>query len=236
MEDPIARLVEEHLWLADRIIASMTSRLPAHVDRHLLRSGALGGLLEAARNFDPAMGRFDRYAPRLIRGRALDAIRQNDHAPRRTRTRQRERGIMRAELAQRLGRRPSAAELEEALGWDPAAIRSSQPAGLFSIHEPASDEKQLHEARKRIELGDILPARNGHRDDAEIWRRFAAALAGLDPRTRLIITRNFADGETLKAIGADLGISESRCSQLITKALAWLRQARSRDEILEALR
>ncbi len=117
------RLVREHLPLVRHAVAEVVGRVPRHVSRDDLESAAMLGLAQAARTFDPGRGiAFERHAGNRVRGALLDELRGSDWASRSVRARARRMQRATEELAVRLGRIPSVAEVAAELGMAPESL------------------------------------------------------------------------------------------------------------------
>jgi RNA polymerase sigma factor FliA len=201
-------LAERYLYLVERIAWSVRVRPP--VTREDMISAGRVGLLQAIASF-----RIDRgFAPstflsRRIRGAMLDELRALDELGRPCR-----RGLNRCkQLRDELGRDPTPEELGEATGRGAAVGR---------------DILVLAHSRRLFQV-DWLAALGRERDtvDVEDVRRYL--LRGLSARERACVSEYFFNGRTMRQVGAELGIAESRVSQLITGALARLRAIRDYD-------
>jgi RNA polymerase sigma factor FliA len=220
----VERLVREHLHLAKFAIHDLAASVPAHVSRDDLHSAALLGLVQAARAFDPDRGvPFDGFARRRIRGALLDELRSRDWAPRSLRSRARETARVRDQLSAQLGRPPSDAELAVAVG-----------VGVDQLEALRADLEQA-----QLDSVDVLPESNPvsspwRADDltplAALLQRERVgylhdAVALLPARLRRVVTALFFDDVTPAALAAELGVTESRISQLRGQALGLLREA-----------
>ncbi len=222
------RLILDHAELVQRIAYHLVSRLPASVQvDDLIQAGTIG-LIEAAQKYDPSQGAsFDTYAGIRIRGAMLDEIRRNDWAPRSVHRKSRQLTDAIREIEHREGRSARDSEVAEALG-----------VSLEEYHRLVHDSVSY----LVFSFEDIIGS-----EAAELWRqgeggplegltreRFAQALAecieGLPERERLVIALYYDEELNLREIGEVLGVSESRVSQIHSRALARLR-ARLKDWI-----
>lgn len=212
-------LITTHLGLVARITRSTATRVPAHVSRDDLNSAGLAALVQAAHAFDPERGTpFAAYAATRIRGALLDELRSADWATRSVRRRAREVEQARARLAGTLGRIPTADEVAETLGVDPAQVAGSDDqvarATVLSLGGtpwgdlPSEDRSPEHAVEHREKLEYLF-----------------AAVAELPPRLRLVVREYFLAERPMAEIAARLGVSESRVSQLRATALTLLRDA-----------
>jgi RNA polymerase sigma factor for flagellar operon FliA len=215
-------LVRAHLGLANQAVHELARRLPAHVNRDDLLSAALLGLAQAARSWDPQRGAsFERHAATRIRGALLDELRDSDWASRSVRSRARRLQQAGEELTGRLGRTPTQAELASELGTDPEAVRKLvsdvHRATVLNYESIVSDG----------EADDLLPSGERAPDhvlvDRERRAYLADAVLALPERLRAVVLGYFFQERPMLEIAAELGVTESRVSQLRAEALILLR-------------
>lgn len=214
-------LVRNHLPLVDHLVREVASRVPAHVDRDELTSAAMYALAASARNFDPTVGAsFGAFASIRIRGALTDELRGMDWASRSVRAKAKEVEAARDRLSQRLGRAPAAGEIAKEMSISTtelatveadvrrAEVRSLQGLGPDHGAETIAEHSDGPEAilLRREELGYL-------RD----------AIAELPERLRNVVEEYFFQQRRMADIAADLGVTESRVSQLRSEALRWLR-------------
>ena len=209
--------------LARRVAATM----PHSIDIGDLVQDGVIGLIDAANRFDEARGiKFETFAERRIRGAMIDALRK-DAWPRGVRRQRRELEAAREELRRELGHEPSLADLAAKVGSDEKrlgrtivrinAIESTSPLANNENH----DGSQLPAA--------LIPSEPEHPDAAyerqETKDRVSAAIATLPPREQKVIGLYYYGEATMKQIGAEIGVNESRVSQLHARAIRRLREA-----------
>ena len=217
-----AQLVEDHLALVHYAVAEIASKIPRHVSRDDLISAAMSGLAHAARNFEPDRGiRFDRYASTRIRGALLDELRNCDWASRSVRTKARRLGDASEQLSLRLGRVPTSTELANHLGC--------------SIDDIATVTEDVHRAvvlnyESLVAQGnaeEIMPADQMTPDrmllDRERQAYLVDAVAELPHRLRQVVLGYFFEERSMQELADELGVSESRISQMRSEALELLR-------------
>jgi RNA polymerase sigma factor for flagellar operon FliA len=230
------RLVVAYSPLVKYVAGRMGSGLPAHVEEADLISYGLTGLISAIERFD--LGReikFETYAITRIRGAIIDELRNLDWVPRSVRARARaiERANMKLEA--QLRRAPTdeemASELELSLeGFQEALLQISNSTivaldELWSVPDSSGDS---------VSLLDTLPDRDAPDpqamvDQSELRDRVADAIAALPEREKLVIALYYYENLTLREIGEVLSVTESRISQLHTKAVLRLRSKFSTD-------
>jgi RNA polymerase sigma factor for flagellar operon FliA len=214
-------LVRRHLPLVGYAVAEMANKVPRHVSRADLESAGMEGLAQAARSFDPARGiAFDRYASNRIRGALLDELRRRDWASRSVRSRARKVTAVSDELTARLGRRPTHDEVAEAANLDAGVVRSVQDdvfrASVLNF-----------EALNPTAGGTTVPADHETPDAVLVERERRAylldAVASLPERLRHVVIGYFFEERPMQELADELGVTESRISQMRAEAIVLLR-------------
>jgi RNA polymerase sigma factor FliA len=214
-------LVRRHLPLVGYAVAEMANKVPRHVSRADLESAGMEGLAQAARSFDPARGiAFDRYASNRIRGALLDELRRRDWASRSVRSRARKVTAVSDELTARLGRRPTHDEVAEAANLDAGVVRSVQDdvfrASVLNF-----------EALNPTAGGTTVPADHETPDTVLVERERRAylldAVASLPERLRHVVIGYFFEERPMQELADELGVTESRISQMRAEAIVLLR-------------
>lgn len=216
-------LVVSHMALVGHIVRETMGRVPGHVDRDDLNSAGLAALVQAERAFDPTRGvPFARYAAIRIGGAVLDELRGSDWASRSVRRRARDLEEAHSLLSSRLGRPASEAEVGTALGLsadDVVANRGDVArASLVSLSGLADHT-----------LDDLLPSEGLTPEHivehAERVAYLREAIAQLPQRLRVVVEQYFFAERPSAEIAVELGVTESRVSQMRTEALSLLRGA-----------
>ena len=224
------RLILTYAPLVKYVAGRLGSGLPAHVDEGDLVSYGLLGLIGAIERYEPDRDvKFETYAIARIKGSIIDELRAMDWVPRSVRARARdieraiaelERKLVRAptdeEIAKRLG--ITTDELEESLSeisrssiaaldelWTVSGSGGDQVALIDTIEDTHGPEPQT--ALAATELKDMM----------------GEAIARLPEREKLVVTLYYYEELTLREIGEVLGVTESRVSQLHTKAILRLK-------------
>src|SRR5215212_3096320 len=215
-------LVRAHLHLANQAVNELARRLPPHVNRDDLSSAAMLGLAQAARSWDPERGAsFERHAATRIRGALLDELRDADWASRSVRSRARRLQQVAEELTGRLGRAPSQPELASELGTDVRAVQKL----LGDVHRATVLNYESIVADG--DADDLLPAGDRAPDlvlvDRERRAYLADAVLALPERLRVVVIGYFYEERPMLEIAGELGVTESRVSQLRAEALILLR-------------
>lgn len=212
------KLILDHIPLLQHIVGRMSFDSPGRIQRDDLFGWGMRGLIEAADAFDPARGlQFSTFAFPRIRGAILDELRSLDFLPRgrRDRLREVERAI--AVLEQENGAPPSPEELARHLGTPVEEIdevlHSARVASWASLEGGPSEE-----------LGALLsdPRSDDPVGSAE-WNEMKVllirAMTDLPEPEKTVITLYYAEELLLKEIGEILGVTESRVSQIHSRAL-----------------
>lgn len=215
------RLVDEHLPLVRQVVSDLSKRLPRHVRRDDLESAAMLGLAQAARSFDPERGiAFERHASNRIRGALLDELRGADWASRSVRSKARRMQRAADELAVELGHEPSRVQLAAQLGVDTQALdRLTDDVHRATVLNYDSIVEQGGE--------DLLPT-GGEPPEAVLLDRerrayLVDAVMALPERLRHVVIAYFLEERPMHRIADELGVTESRVSQLRAEALALVR-------------
>jgi RNA polymerase sigma factor FliA len=216
-------LVAQHLPLVGHIVRETAARVPSHVDKDDLSSAGMIALVSASRAFDPERGiPFARYAATRIRGAIVDELRSLDWASRSVRRRGREIDAARASLAASQRRVPDDIQVAEALGLSLAEVQQSADdlarASVLSLDVDADQT-----------FADVLPA-SEPTPDAQLEHRerleyLDEAVEELPERLRLVIRGYFIDERPMAELADELGVTESRISQMRAEALVLLKDA-----------
>jgi RNA polymerase sigma factor for flagellar operon FliA len=214
-------VVRAHMPLVGHLVREMLARVPAHVNRDDLISAGYAALVAAARGFDEARGvPFARFAAARVRGALLDELRGLDWASRSVRQRARRTDAARQELTAELGRNPLATEVAAHLGCTVEDIESAdddvQRAVVFSLQgfATAGADDMVTEPGAGPEEMLIRRERLGY---------LRHAIDVLPERLRAVITGYFFEERPMAQIAGELGVTESRVSQLRAEALTLLK-------------
>jgi RNA polymerase sigma factor for flagellar operon FliA len=224
------RLVVAYSPLVKYVAGRMSSGLPAHVEEADLISYGLSGLISAIERFDLEREiKFETYAITRIRGAIIDELRTLDWVPRSVRARAREIERVNMKLEAKLQRAPTDEEMCGGLEmtmeeFHEALLQISNSTivaldELWSVSDSSGDQ---------VSLLDTIPDRGAPDpqalvDQGELRDRIADAIAALPEREKLVIALYYYENLTLREIGEVLGVTESRVSQLHTKAVLRLR-------------
>ena len=213
--------------LARRVAASM----PHSIDIGDLVQDGMIGLIDAAHRFDEARGiKFETFAERRVRGAMIDALRR-DAWPRGIRRVRRELEAAREALRRELGCEPSLAELAARVGSDETRLgRTIVRINTIESTSPLATADSVNEANLPPVMVPSEPASPDKAfERVEIKNRVRAALATLPWRERKVIGLYYYGEVTMKRIGVEIGVNESRVSQLHARAIQRLRKVLSED-------
>jgi RNA polymerase sigma factor FliA len=224
------RLILNYAPIVKYVAGRLGSGLPAHVDEGDLVSYGLLGLISAIERYEPDRDvKFETYAIARIKGSILDELRALDWVPRSVRSRARQIERAMAELEAKLARAPTDEEIaakvgitvEELEGSLTDISRSSIAAldELWTISGSDGDS---------VALIDTIEDEHGPEPQrafaqTELREIVADAITNLPEREKLVITLYYYEDLTLREIGEVLGVTESRVSQLHTKAILRLK-------------
>jgi RNA polymerase sigma factor for flagellar operon FliA len=209
--------------LARRMAASM----PNSIDiGDLVQDGVLG-LIDAANRFDEGRGiKFETFAERRVRGAMIDALRR-DAWPRGVRRQRRELDAAREALRRELGHEPSMADLAARVGSDEKRLsRTIVRINTIESTSPLATGEHMDESSLPPALVPSEPdAPDAAYEKTETRDRVRAAIQSLPWRERKVIGLYYYGEVTMKQIGAEIGVNESRVSQLHARAIRRLREA-----------
>ncbi len=223
------RLLNKYLPLVRNVAARMAMGFPRSVElTDLVNTGAIG-LVEAFGNFDPERGvKFETYAVPRIRGAILDELRALDWVPRSTRARSREIDRALTHLENRLGRQPEKSELarhlkltEEELHHALDDVSCTNILSLDEIIYPEDDNRQVPRIETVSDHSSLSVL--GMIEKGELHCFLVTAIGNLTEQEKLVISLYYFEELTLKEIGEVMVISESRVSQIHTRAVKKLR-------------
>jgi RNA polymerase sigma factor for flagellar operon FliA len=224
------RLILTYAPLVKYVAGRLGTGLPAHVDEGDLVSYGLLGLMNAIERYDPGRDiKFETYAISRIKGAIIDELRSMDWVPRSVRSRAREIERANAELENKLHRAPTDEEIAAHLGISDEEFqdsltqisRSSVAAldELWTISSSGGDQVSLIDTLQDPHADDPSHAMNR----TEVRDMLASSIGKLPERERTVITLYYYEELTLREIGEVLGVTESRVSQLHTKAILRLK-------------
>jgi RNA polymerase sigma factor for flagellar operon FliA len=221
------RRVVAGLPFVEALARRMASSMPNSIDvGDLVQDGVLG-LIDAARRFDEDRGiKFETFAERRVRGAMIDALRR-DAWPRGVRRQRREIDAAREALRRELGHEPSMADLAARVGSDEKRLsRTIVRINTIESTSPLATGEHIDEGSLPRALVPSEPdSPHAAYEKVETRERVHAAIAGLPWRERKVIGLYYYGQVTMKEIGAEIGVNESRVSQLHARAIRRLREA-----------
>jgi RNA polymerase sigma factor FliA len=226
------RLVVAYSPLVKFVAGRLGAGLPSHVEDADLISYGLMGLIGAIERFDLERGiKFETFAMTRIRGAIIDELRSLDWVPRSVRARAREIEAAQSKLEHALQRAPTEEELAAKLGMTPEELRNSllEIANssvyaldeLWTISDSSGDSVSLLDTISDPRADDPQESLA----TSEIKDRLTEGISSLPEREQLVIALYYYESLTLREIGEVLGVTESRVSQLHTKAVMRLKTA-----------
>lgn len=232
-------LLKRFAPLVRHVVERVAATLPRNVDHEDLYSAGVLGLLDAHAKFDTGKGvKFETYAVWRIKGAVLDQLRALDWASRSMRRKARNLDGVTRKLDQKLGRAASEEEVARELKMSREdfyrLLDHVRGAVLVSL-----DETRTQDGEDQGTLADHLadpsaPDLEEHLESEQERHLMMGVIDQLPEQERLVVALYYYEHMTLKEIGRTLGISESRVSQVHTRAMSRLRmrmhKAMSMDE------
>ena len=218
-------LLTEHMPLVKRLAHQMKAKLPASVEVDDLIQAGMMGLLDAINRYEENHGaQFETYAVLRIRGAMVDELRSSDWMPRSTRANMRKVEQAMATLQQQLGRPPSESEVAKSLKLslaDYQDLLGDSGGHQLVYYEDFHDEDGNDSFLDRYAVDDDDPLKSLL--DTDFRQSVIDAIDALPPREKMLMGLYYEEELNLKEIGAVMGVSESRVSQLHSQAVARLR-------------
>ena len=217
-------LILEYAPLVKAIVERVAMRLPPTISKDELISGGIMGLFDAIDKFDPGKGtQFRTYATLRIKGAIIDELRRMDWVSRSVRRDIHKIEDARRTLEMRLGREPEDFEIAEEMGVDTDSYHKittrAQGVGLFSLDAEMPDAFPWAIANQSLEA----PTPFNEVRIKELKKAVAEALSKLSEKEQLVMSLYYFDELTLKEIAQVLDLTESRISQIHSKAIIKLR-------------
>lgn len=220
-------IVRGHLWLVKCVARSIAENLPRSVDIEDLISAGTVGLIKAVENYDPARGaNLETYARYRIKGAILDELRREDRLPQQMRSKLRRIEHAIEALERKTGLYPTDDEIA-----DEAGLPADEISILFSA-AAAADLYSLEEVfesgggEASVDLGQMersSPDPLSKLERKELERILVHAIRELPRVEKIVLSLYYYEGLRMKEIGQVLGISESRVSQIHSRAILLLK-------------
>jgi RNA polymerase sigma factor for flagellar operon FliA len=228
--DARERLILHYSPLVKFVAGRVAAGLPQNIEQSDLVSYGIFGLIDAIDKFDPSRGyKFETYAISRIKGAIIDELRSIDWVPRSVRAKAREIEAAQTRLEHELGRVPSDEEVAREIDvsvedFQESLLQISNSTvvaldELWTVSDSSGDQVSLLDTMKDPNAVD--PAKE--LGVSELKDRLAHAISKLPEREKLVIALYYYENLTLREIGEVLGVTESRVSQLHTKAVLRLK-------------
>jgi len=222
------RLIEQYAPMIKHLALRIAMRLPSHIELDDLINSGVIGLMDAIEKFDPDKGvRFETYAEFRIRGAILDELRAQDWVSRSVRQKANQLSRTYAELEQKLGRAATDEEVMKTLDLDREAFYKllDRVRSISVLNwEDITGRERLDGTRGEIP-SDFWKGADPYRDlNLRRMRQvLQQAIEALPEKERIVISLYYYADLNMKEIGDVLNITESRISQIHTKAVLRLR-------------
>jgi RNA polymerase sigma factor for flagellar operon FliA len=221
------QLLTDHMPLVKRLAHHMKAKLPPSVEVDDLIQAGMIGLLDAISRYEETHGaQFETYAVLRIRGAMLDELRNSDWLPRSMRQNMRKIEAAMSSLQQKLGHPPTESEVAKLLKLSLSEYQDMLGDGgghQLVYYEDFHDNEGNDNFLDRYAVDDADPLRSLL--DGDFRQAVVDAIDNLPPREKMLMGLYYEEEMNLKEIGAVMGVSESRVSQLHTQAVARLRAA-----------
>lgn len=224
------RLIVNYLYLVKYVVGRIGSGLPHHIKLEDLYSSGVTGLIRAVEKYDiEKNSKFDNFASLLIKGAIIDEMRELDWVPRSVHQKAHQISTAQQALQQELGRDPTDEELAKHMGvtqeeLDELLIRV-RPAILIPLNgEILYGDEDSADISERI-ADSKMSTSFEVADRNEYANILTQALDDLSLQEKTVLQLYYYDEMMLKEIGSVMGLSESRISQIHTKALLKLRSS-----------
>lgn len=220
------KIIAEYGHIVRFIAHKLAYNLPASMEMGDLINVGLVGLMDAAERFEASRGfKFTTFAEFRIRGAMLDELRRQDWIPRGARERARDFQSTREKLAKELGHAPTTHEIAEKMGLPDVKVEELEQndgvAKIVRFENLAQVEEETTDGGSEVEL-DYTPYEVTSRKN--IRQVMEKVIHELPERLQHILVMYYFEELSLKEIGAKLAITESRVSQLHTRALVGMRK------------
>ncbi|MBN1522175.1 MAG: FliA/WhiG family RNA polymerase sigma factor [Candidatus Aureabacteria bacterium] len=219
-------LIEHYLAVVKYTVSRILPGLPPHVHPDDLISAGVTGLIEAIENYDISSNtKFESFANFRIHGSIIDELRAMDWVPRSIRNKARKLQAAYSVLERKLGRPATDTEVSEFLNitnqeFDDL-INETRCINIISLNTPIKRGDSTQFSEIIADTKDKLPAYEMQKKDRK--RLIIEAINQLPKQERLVLTLYYYEEMTFKEVGEVIGVSESRISQIHTKAIFRLR-------------
>lgn len=224
------KLIVEYSPLVKYVAGRLSIYFGSHVEYDDLVSFGVFGLIDAIDKFDISKGvKFETYASLRIRGSIIDSIREMDWVPRSLRQKSKEIEKVYFEVENELGHAASDKEIADKLGISvedfTKLLNEVNVSTMMSLDEFLEQNYEIGVESNNV-LKDGIP--ENYIEVTELKEILADAINKLPDKEKMVVSFYYYEELTLKEISAIMGVSESRVSQLHTKAILRLRGKLSR--------
>ena len=215
------KLILAYAPLVKYVAGRLVMHIGAHVDYDDLISYGIFGLIDAIDKFDPEKNvKFETYASLRIKGSIIDSIRKLDWVPRTLRQRNKQFEQAYAKLEEDFGREPTETELAEKLSLSleetQELMRKSTVLSLISLDDYL---EQNYETAFPANMVSPVDTPEAHMDKQELHQILTQTIEKLSEKEKKVVTLYYFEELTLKEISVIMGVSESRISQIHSKAM-----------------
>ncbi len=223
------KLIKQYMPLVKWVAGRVSTGMPESVEFDDLVGFGQFGLLDAINKYDPDKNvKFKTYATTRIRGAIFDELRELDWVPRSVRQKSREIEDTIVELEAKLGRTATDAEIAQAMNMTEAEYQTTVMKVSGTSVLSLNDVWYSGDDSEHISIGDSIEAPTSLNPDVivereEIRRVIIQAINELPKNEKMVIVLYYHEDLSFREIGAVLNVSESRVSQLHSKANLRLR-------------
>ena len=225
-------LIMSCMPLVRHVVSRLAAQLPEHLDREDLLEAGIFGMVDAIERYNPREdAKFETYAVLRVRGAIIDELRSRDFVPRSLRKKAREINQARAAFIAQNDSAPTTTELAAALNLDERELETAlaqveSMATITSLYDPKCGNSSSEEDGFRIvdmiaDPNSASPSKSVELEEKK--RMLATAISELPEQERIVITLYYYEGMLLKQIGELFSITESRVSQIRSRALMLLK-------------
>jgi RNA polymerase sigma factor FliA len=228
MDQEIRHRIESNVALVEHIVTRMSAGFPDHIERDDLVQAGMLALCETAGRYDPDRGvAFSTFAGRRIEGAILDVIRHEDWLPRSLRAKSRELNTVEQSLLEKRGETPdhrTVAAAAEMSVKELSDLRSKVRRGVVMALD-----RPMNAGDGASTLGDTIADSDASHplaglEDRELKAYIRSAIHLLPPRHRAVVVGYFLEERPMDELGALLGVTQSRISQIKDDALRRIRE------------
>lgn len=224
------KLIIEYSPLVKYVAGRLSIYFGSHIDYDDLVSFGVFGLIDAIDKFDINKGvKFETYASLRIRGSIIDSIREMDWVPRSLRQKSKELEKVYVEVENEIGHAASDKEIADKLGITvedfSKLLNEVNVSSMMSLDEFLEQNYEIGVESNNV-LKDSMP--ENYVEVNELKEVLADAINKLPEKEKMVVSFYYYEELTLKEISAIMGVSESRVSQLHTKAILRMRGKLSR--------